>query len=180
MTPSRAVAYPVMLLSAAGTVACGVLFILGSVGAYRLPANKPPVLFIGIFVVWFPTVILMNRLTRDFKQKDVWKAALRGCPPWMRMTLWVFVGGVMATTFLPVAWKGRPGEEGFILFPSIFYAVSFCTMYSLVKVDRLDAERRCLNGHAISPLAKFCEECGAPVAPEGLVPPSGASASRRL
>jgi hypothetical protein len=28
-----------------------------------------------------------------------------------------------------------------------------------------------LNGHRISPLAKFCEECGAPAAPEGMAQP---------
>jgi hypothetical protein len=123
-------------------------------------------LFIGIFVVWFPTVILVNRLTRDFKQKNLWKAALRGCPPWMRTGVWVFDGAVMAITFVPAIWKGRPGDEGFILFPSVFYAMSFCTMYSLIHVDRVDARCRCLNGHAIPPLAKFCEECGAPAAPD--------------
>jgi len=166
MTLSKAIAYPVMLLSAAGIFASTTLFILMSVGAYQLPSNGPPFLFFGLFLVWFPTVILMNRLTRDFKQKDLWKSALRGCPSWMRTSLWVFVGGVMAMVFVPAIWKGRPGSEGFILFPSCFYAVSFCTMYSLIHVDRLDASRRCLNGHAISPLAKFCEECGAPAAPD--------------
>ena len=166
MTLTRAVAYPVMLLSAAGLFASIVLFISASLGIYRPPSNEPLALFIGIFAVWFPTVILVNRLTRDFKQKDLWKAAFRGCPSWVRNGLWAFVGGVMAITFLPAIWQGRPSEQGFILFPSIFYAVSFCTMYSLTHVDRLDAGRRCLNGHRISPLAKFCEECGAPAAPD--------------
>jgi len=78
--------------------------------------------------------------------------------------------GVMAITFLPLIAGRNPGDgpEGFGLFPIAFYAVSFCVMYSLIHVDERDASRRCLNGHAISPLAKFCEECGAPVAPEGI------------
>jgi hypothetical protein len=169
MTLGKAVAYPVMLLSAAGVLVCTFLFILSASGTYHLPNEKLPFLFFGIFIVWFPTVILVNRLTRDFKQKDLWKAALRGCPPWMRSILWVLEGTVMAITFLPVIWKGRPGDDGFILFPSTFYAVSFCTMYSMINVDSFDARRRCLNGHAISPLAKFCEECGAPAASD--IPP---------
>ena len=52
-----------------------------------------------------------------------------------------------------------------MLFPSTFYAISFCVMYSLLHVKEYDASRRCMNGHVISPLAKFCEECGAPAAP---------------
>jgi len=35
-------------------------------------------------------------------------------------------------------------------------------MYSVTQVDKFDAGRHCLNCHRISPLAKFCEECGAP------------------
>ena len=37
-------------------------------------------LHIGIFIVWIPSVIVMNSLVKDFKQKDLWKAALRACP----------------------------------------------------------------------------------------------------
>jgi hypothetical protein len=166
MTLTKAVAYPVMLLSATGLFASVALFILSSLGVSLIPNNRLPFLFFGVFLVWLPTVLLMNSLTRNFKQKDIWKAGLRGCPPWMRAGLWVFDGAVMATTFAPALWKGRPGEAGFILFPSAFYAVSFCVMYSLIHVDQFDASRRCLNGHAISPLAKFCEECGAPAAPD--------------
>jgi len=168
MTISRAIAYPVMVLSALGVVVSTSLFVLSLVGAYHAFKGGPPLIFLGIFVVWVPTVILMNRLTRDFKQKDVWKAALRGCPSWMRIGLWVFTGVVVAITFLPVIWKGQPGEDGFTVFPAIFYAASFCTMYSLIHVDEVDANSCCLNGHPMSPLAKFCEECGSPAAPVGL------------
>jgi hypothetical protein len=165
MSFRKAIAYPVLLLSAAGIFASIALFLLSLAGVYRLPDRQLPSLFCGIIVVWFPTVILMNRLTRDFKQKDLWKAALRGCPSWMTTALWVFLASVMAITLLPLVSRGRPSEQGFILFPSVFYAVSFCTVYSLIRADAFDASRRCLNGHAVSPLAKFCEECGAPTAP---------------
>jgi hypothetical protein len=108
----------------------------------------------------------MNRLTSDFKQKDLWTAALRGCPSWMRNALWVVIGCVFAVFFFPLISKGNPGEgpQTFVLFPITFYAVSFCVMYSFIQAEKQDALRRCLNGHTISPLAKFCEECGAPAA----------------
>ena len=163
----KMIAYPVMVLSGIGVLLCLSFYLLGLTGIYPLPTRETPVLFGGLFVVWIPTVILANRLTQDFKQKDFWKAALRGCPAWMRSALWVVIGCVFAVFFLPVLAKRGPGDapQTFVLFPMMFYSVSFCVMYSLINVDKNDSSRRCLNGHAISPLAKFCEECGAPAAP---------------
>jgi hypothetical protein len=124
-------------------------------------------LFPGIFIAWVPTILFANLLIGDFKQRDFWKAALRGCPPWMRTALWVIVGIVFIGFFIPFAWGSNPGAfpTGFLIFPSGFYAISFCVAYSFLHVEKFDAGHRCLNGHRISPLAKFCEECGAPVAP---------------
>jgi hypothetical protein len=170
----KVLAYPVMVLSAVGIVLCLSFYLLGVTGICPVPLRNTPVLFVGVFVVWLPTVILVNRLTRDFKQKDLWKAALRGCPPWMRIALWVVVGCAFVSFFIPVVSRRNPGDppQTLMLFPITFYAVSFCVMYSLIKVEKFDATRRCLNGHAISSLAKFCEECGAPAAPDSRAPGS--------
>ena len=66
----KVVAYPVMLASAAGMLLCVFSYLGWLTGSYRFPRPEPPLLFIGIFVVWLPTVLLLNTLTRDFKQKD--------------------------------------------------------------------------------------------------------------
>lgn len=164
----RVIAYPIMMLAAVGIVASFLLYIGSYAAGPELGKVAIRFLFPGIFVVWLPTVLLMNRLTRDFKQRDLWKAALRGCPAWMRTGLWVVIGFVILIAFvLPLLRGNNPGPDSFLIFPAIFYSVSFCVMYSLLHVDKFDAERQCLNGHRISPLAKFCEECGAPAAPEG-------------
>ena len=164
----KMIAYPVMILAAVGTSLSVSLFALGLAGTEPPQSRVMPILFGGIFVVWFPTVILMNRLTRDFKQKDIWKAALRGCPQWMRTTLWIVIGAVFALFFLSILSGRNQGSTSpaFVHFPITFYSISFCTMYSLINVEDFDASRRCLNGHRISPLAKFCDECGAPAAPD--------------
>ena len=47
----------------------------------------------------------------------------------------------------------------------IFYLIPSSVVYSATRVQRFDESRRCLNGHHVSPLAKFCEEWGAPIAP---------------
>jgi hypothetical protein len=156
---TKVVAFPVMVLAAVGVAACFLSAATGEKDAVKF-------LFPGIFVVWFPTVLLMNSMTRDFKQRDVWKAALRGCPGWMRAGLWVVIGFAFAMFFLPFLWGSDPGKSpaSFVIFPASFYAISFCVMYSLLQVEKTDAASRCLNGHRISPLAKYCEECGAPAA----------------
>jgi len=160
------IAYPVMVLAALGVILCLGFFLTGVMNINPLPANKQVILFAGIFVVWIPTIILMNQLTKDFKQKDIWKAALRGCPRWMRTILWVLIGCVIALSFVPALLGHGAANQTFVLFPATFYSISFCVMYSLIHVDQFDTSRRCLNGHRISPLAKFCEECGAPAAPD--------------
>ena len=169
---TRAIAYPVMVVSALGVIACFLLHIATFFAGPEFGQRLLFILFSGIFIVWLPTVLLMNRLTRDFKQRDLWKAALRGCPGWMQKTLWVVWGYVFFAAFiLPFLRGSNPGASpgSFLIFPAAFYSTSFGVMYSVVNVDRFDASRRCLNGHAISPLAKFCQECGAPAAPNSTI-----------
>jgi hypothetical protein len=166
----RVVAYPVVALSAAGVLASFCLS-LASLGPYpETEKSAFRFLFPGIFVVWLPTILVMNWLTRDFKQRDLWKAALRGCPAWMRTAQWVVWGLAFAAFFAPFLWGSKPGAfpSGPMLIPAVFYATSFCVAYSALHVEKCDAERCCLNGHRVSPSAKFCEECGAPTAPEGM------------
>ena len=166
---AKVVAYPVMALALAGLLLSLGAYVFEFGGLYSPPPNRPPLLFFGVFVVWIPTIILMNKLTEDFKQKDMWKAALRGCPSWMQRSLWALVGFVALLAFLPFALRARkPYPDITVLFPACFYACSFCITYSLLNAERNDSTRRCLNGHPISPLAKFCEECGAPAAPNFL------------
>src|SRR5208282_5392187 len=149
-----------MVLAAIGVLACFALHIASFHSGPELEKRAVLIVFPGIFVVWFPTVILMNRMTRDVKQRDLWKAALRGCPTRMKIALWGVIGyAVFAAFLLPILRGSSPGlsSSGFLIFPAVFYSVSFCVMYSALHTE--NEERRCLNGHRIPPLAKFCEEC---------------------
>jgi hypothetical protein len=159
---AKVVAYLVMVLAALGMLLCLGFYLLEFTGVYSPAQNSSAILFFGVFVVWFPTMFLINQLTAEFKQKDMWKAALRGCPSWMQTSLWVLVGVVTLLAFLPLTLRAqRASPDITVLFPVCFYAASFCVTYSLINAEKNDSTRRCLNGHAISPLAKFCEECGA-------------------
>lgn len=163
--------YPFLVLAVVGFMAVAVIHVASLLGATYLFDHFLKFLGPAIFVVFLPTIFVMNRITRDFKQKDLWRAALRGCPQWMRRAVWVVVGYAWLGFFvLPLLYGGGMGSEanksrsmsGGLM---IFYLIPAAVLYSATQVDRFDASRKCLNGHHLSPLAKFCEECGAPAVP---------------
>jgi hypothetical protein len=126
-------------------------------------------LHIGIFVVWIPAVLVSNRIVRDFKQKDFWKAALRGCPDWMRWVTHAFlayavVNFVVFMLFTPprggFANDERAAFRGFSGHWMAFYSAAAAILYSAIVVAHSDPARRCPNGHPVSPSASYCESCG--------------------
>ena len=56
-TMAKMLAYPVMVLSGVGILLCLSFYLLGVTGIYTFPASNMTVLFGGLFIVWFPTVI---------------------------------------------------------------------------------------------------------------------------
>jgi hypothetical protein len=76
--------YPLVALSAVGLALSLISHIAALLGANGPLGDKAWILHIGIFVVWLPAILVMNRLTREVPRKDIWKVALRGCPEWMR------------------------------------------------------------------------------------------------
>jgi hypothetical protein len=165
-----AVVYPFLVLSAVGFVAMLVIHVASLCGITAPFEHLLTYLGPGVFVVFLPTIWVMNQLTRDFKQKDIWRAALRGCPQWMYRTVWVICGYAWVGFFaLPFLYGGGMDSEsnqarmlsGTLL---VFYLIPLALLYSWSQARHFDEGRRCLNGHHVSPLAKFCEECGASVA----------------
>ena len=128
-------------------------------------------LHVGIFVVWVPAVIVSSRLVGDFKRKDFWKAALRGCPDWMRWLTFAFFGYAFINflLFIAVAPPRGAGGGGPNAPPQVFrgfsghwmafYSAAAAILYSAIVVSRSDPARRCPNGHPVSSSAAYCEEC---------------------
>ena len=88
----KVILIPFMYLAALG-LALSVMVHMFSLLSVPSPLEETSwVLHIGIFVVWVPTILVANRLVKDFKQKDFWKAALRGCPTWMKNLTYFFFG----------------------------------------------------------------------------------------
>jgi hypothetical protein len=161
--------YPLLGLAVVGFFTVLVIHVAALLGTLYPFEHLFRFLGAGLFVVWFPTVLVSVQLARDFKQKDVWRASLRGCPKWLQRALWIMCGYAWVGFFtLPVIYGGggeSPANTARTMSGGLlaFYSIAACVLYSATKAPEFDKSRHCLNGHHVSPLAKYCEECGAAV-----------------
>jgi hypothetical protein len=169
----RAVLYPFQILAALGLLA-SVTIHLRTFFGHGLTNGNMALFHIGIFVVFIPAILVAMKMTGGRWGwgwgwgKDFWKAALRGCPQWMKHMTYGFLGYALvncAIFFLSFRTGGADGSfanptvvRGFSGHWMAFYSASFSMIYSGRHVKSL--ERRCPAGHKVSPTAKYCEECG--------------------
>lgn len=156
---------PFMYLALVGFVASLIAHLCGYVGIDKPFGISPWPLHVGIFIVWFPAVLVFHNLSKDFPQRDMWKAALRGCPNWMRTLLYVIGGYAFLSFFAFMAIDSFSSSEastirGFSGHWLIFYYAAFVILYSAINVSQQDSIRRCSNGHPMKPNDKFCSQCG--------------------
>jgi len=141
---------------------------LGAVMGHRVaPEALFWILHMGIFVVWFPTVLVARKRVGNRSSKDYWKLVLKGSPDWMRYMVYGFSGyafvnfaffmakaptgkGVGDTP--PIVWRGFSGHW------MLFYPAVLAILYAAAKAS--ENIRRCLNGHAVLATANFCSRCG--------------------
>ena len=164
---------PIMWLAALGFITSACVHIGALLGIQVI--TQPMLLGPGIFIVWLPTVLISKRLVKDFKQKDFWKAALRGCPDWMRKGVGILFAYAIINFALFIINAPNGGHtqihgpqtfaeiRGFTGHFMIFYAVAFASLYSAIQTAKSDPTLRCPSGHPVPPSAKFCEQCGAEI-----------------
>lgn len=108
----RPLLLPLIGLSALGLILSLMVHLSALLGLALPLGERAWLLHVGIFVVWLPAVLVMQPLTREFKQKDLWRAALRGCPRWMRWMTYGFFAyaAVNFAIFVALAptGEGRP------------------------------------------------------------------------
>jgi hypothetical protein len=137
-------------------------------------------LHIGIFIVWIPAVLVAQREAKNVPQKEMWKTVLRGCPTWMRYAVSALFGYALVNFFWTFLSRSRAGQapeaeatqtlRGFSGHWMLFYGAAFAILYSHLQLrgrGRLTAAQ-CAQGHDVSPSAKSCDQCGAPVSGRGL------------
>lgn len=160
--------YPFVALSALGLI---LSLVVHYATMFGLPVPEAAVLlFPGIFVVWFPTVITANLVTRRSKRRDFWKIALRGAPKWMQyMVYGFFIYAIINFIFFIVFVRGGTKDTSESMFRVMsghalpFYAAALGILYSATQIQESGLIRKCPNGHEVSFLAKYCEECGQPI-----------------
>jgi hypothetical protein len=82
-----------MMLAGLGFLISLITHAAAIFGISILP-KEPWLLHYGIFAVWIPTVLCAHTLAKEFPQKEMWKAALRGCPKPMQYMVYALFGYV--------------------------------------------------------------------------------------
>ena len=167
----RNVTLPFMLLAAIGL---GLSLYAHVLALLNLPfpwGESVWFLHVGIFVVWFPAVLIAQRLVRNSSQKDFWKVALLGCPHWMRIAgVVLFAYAILNFLFFALSASNgaQSGEasniRGFSGHWLIFYGAAFAILYSARARPDLLEGFKCPNGHDADPLAQYCGTCGFQIA----------------
>lgn len=158
------------LLSAVAGVGLLVTFIghVGLIFGHDFYGKGWNALFIGIFVVWFPTVLSMKKLNSAVRGNDFWKVALTGAPPVAKYFVYGafgyaiinFVAGMLGAFEMKGSGFWRVGSSHAMA----FYAAAWGLALAAAGRVSLGIEWKCERGHEMHPGAKFCEECGAPAA----------------
>jgi hypothetical protein len=131
----------------AGLAAIGlflsVMSHLATLAGFAEPlGNHAWLLHPGIFIVWFPAILVAQRLTRGAPRDRFWEIALRGCPSWMKyMVYGFFVYALVNFLFFvlsielhkPPTMASMPPlsiVRGFSAHWMAFYSAAFAILYS--------------------------------------------------
>lgn len=152
------------VVAGAGLVLCGVGQFVTCLGSQRPPDDLLTALACGLTIVSVAALVISRPLTKDFRSEEFWKAALRGCPHWMKFSLYGLIGYGVLSFFLfaansdPEKRSGLTGRTtGAYSILIVFYAIAFAVLYSARRIAIRDGQRRCVNGHPAGAWTRLCE-----------------------
>ena len=136
---------PLMAISAVGLFVSLWVHVGAITGKFLAPPTLFIILHLGVFLVFFPAVIIANRKAGYRRRKYYWESVLQGSSAWMRYMLYIFSGyailnfvifalqriqtgprsGGGALTFAD--WRGLSGHW------MAFYSCAFVILYSASK-----------------------------------------------
>jgi hypothetical protein len=160
-------ALPFFWIAVAGFAASVVVHLCSLVGVEQPFGRAAWGLHVGIFVVWLPAILVSQKLTKGARQAEFWKAVLRGCPAWTRRALYVLFAYTFVNFFVGIAAGHQSDADNLRIFSGhwmLFYGAGAAMLYSAHRLGPPGVPR-CPLGHEVSPFAKFCDECGAPLPP---------------
>jgi hypothetical protein len=139
----KTVLYIFAIVSAVGLVLSIATHIAALAGTQGPLGDHTPVLHVGAIALGLPVVLVVARLARNVPRKDLWKAALRGCPRLMRYMTYGFFGYAVLNFVLFALTSPRGGGtgpmppqvvRGFSAHWMAFYSISLAVMYSAAQV----------------------------------------------
>jgi hypothetical protein len=144
-----------------------VLSVLWHVAAQAgIALEMPPyafVLFAGVFIVWFPTVLYLQRFNKELHGSfglGGWKYVVTGAPPWLvALALLASVYAILNFLLVVPMRGGARVENSGVLFSGhamAFYAVAALVNWAAVQREEQGIEWSCVRGHRLSPSEKFC------------------------
>jgi hypothetical protein len=169
---------PLMLYAACGLILSLSVHILSFFGIEVGGNTLFMALHVGIFPLWLPVVLIGRQMTGGRTSRgNFWKAALSGCPPWMRyMTYGFFIyAGVNFVIFFvltglhpaPKQFGGSPPAaviHGFSGHWMAFYSAGLAVVTSAYRRGLSNLQRRCPFGHDVGWSDQFCPTCGTSLA----------------
>ena len=129
------------VVAGAGLFLCGVAQFVTCLGTRPPPEDFLTALEYGMAIVWVAALVISRPITNDFRSDDFWKAALRGCPHWMKFSLCGLIGYGVLSFFLfaansePLKRSGPTGRTtGAYSTLIVFYAIAFAVLYSARRI----------------------------------------------
>ena len=164
---------PLTVYAACGLVLSLAVHILSLFGIALGGNTLFTAVHLGIFPLWIPVVLIGRKMAGGGQRRsDFWKAALSGCPAWMKYMTYFF----LAYAILNFLWfTGHASKDqhddavahGFSGYWMVFYSVGLAMLTTAHRYGLSNLQRTCPFGHDVGWNDKFCPACGASVAPQG-------------
>jgi hypothetical protein len=172
---------PLMVYAACGLVLSLTVHILSFFGIALGGTTLFFALHIGIFPLWIPVVFIGRKMAGDgMRRGDFWKAALSGCPLWMRYMTYGFFAYAVANFVLfmfyaPVGQKNGANVpatvvHGFSGHWMAFYSAGLAILTTAYRRGLSNLQRTCPFGHDVGWSDRFCPTCGASIPPASGAP----------
>jgi hypothetical protein len=155
-----------LLLGLTALVLC-----LGLIGV-SLPRRIPMLLILPVFLIFGAAVFVGRQLTSGFTEREVrkshWRILLRGCPSWAIKVVtvlgWTTMLSFAILVFAPASRRDALAMRFvFPIYGMGFVGYSLAVFYSALHLG--DERRLCSKGHDVSPMQKYCPECGEALTP---------------
>ena len=166
---------PLMVYAACGLVLSLIVHVLSWFGIELGGTKLFFALHIGIFPLWIPVVFIGRQMVGSgMRRGDFWKAALSGCPLWMKYMTYGFFGYAIFN-FALFAMNAPTGPKlgvdvpatvvhGFSGHWMAFYSAGLAVLTTAYRRGLSNLARKCPFGHDVSWDDRFCPTCGAAVA----------------